>query len=72
MGLKVTHEDTEYLKSWGLGLEKLVERCTLCNKPTRYWYTPRNVPLCPDCAVVSKASDLPNKRLKFTLPPKEE
>jgi hypothetical protein len=48
--IPVIHEDTESLKGWGLGLESMCERCTLCKQPTRLWHTDSNNPCCQDCA----------------------
>jgi len=31
MALAVEHEDVEALKAWGLGLWKVMERCTFCD-----------------------------------------
>jgi hypothetical protein len=45
-----SEQDFEKLRKWGLGLEHLQERCTLCGTETRYWHRPSNSPVCPSCA----------------------
>jgi hypothetical protein len=58
MSIPVEHEDVEELKKWGLGLEKLMEKCELCNVPTRYWHTATNTPVCQSCASTRNVKDL--------------
>lgn len=38
------------------------ENCVFCDLPTRYWYVPKDVPVCPDCAKEAEAHEVPNKR----------
>jgi len=52
-GLKVTLEPDDFGPPY--------ERCCLCRKSTRYWYTPKDVPLCPKCAHGAKRSQIPSK-----------
>jgi hypothetical protein len=37
------------------------ERCCNCRAPTHYWYAPKDVAVCPDCASTMKVSDVPTK-----------
>ena len=37
------------------------ERCCLCRKPTRFWYTPKDVALCEACATTATPAALPTK-----------
>lgn len=37
------------------------ENCAFCFTPTRYWYTKKDVAVCPDCASVERARDVPSK-----------
>jgi hypothetical protein len=39
-----------------------VEACCFCGAPTCYWYTPRDVACCRNCAKTHKASEVPTKR----------
>jgi hypothetical protein len=64
MAIKITHEDTEELKKWGLGLEKIIEKCFFCQEPTRYWSKKANKPVCSNCAKERDISELPKKRKK--------
>ena len=48
--MKIEHENIQQLKLWGLGLEKVIEKCYFCNEPTRYWYKKKNEPVCTNCA----------------------
>lgn len=38
------------------------EPCAFCKTPTRYWYKPKDVAVCPGCAAKKKAEDVPSKR----------
>lgn len=38
------------------------ERCCLCRTKTRYWYTPKDVALCQQCAQTATAKEIPTKR----------
>jgi len=58
MAIPIEHESAEELKKWGMGLEKLIERCGLCNTPTRYWHDATNTPVCEGCAATRNVSDL--------------
>jgi hypothetical protein len=37
------------------------ERCFRCKQPTPYWYAPKDVPCCKDCAAVVEANEIPTK-----------
>lgn len=37
------------------------ENCFHCQKPTRHWYLPKDVPCCPDCAKVLDEAMVPTK-----------
>ena len=37
------------------------ESCVICGAPTPYWYSVKDVPLCPDCALVSPHDQIPSK-----------
>lgn|GEM_PF-3090729 len=49
----VTHDGTP--KWWP------AENCCVCRTPTRFWFTPRDVALCPPCAETATESSLPTK-----------
>lgn len=38
------------------------ESCAFCNAPTRYWYVPKDVAVCPSCAEKHEPADVPCKR----------
>lgn len=38
------------------------EHCAFCKAPTHYWYVPKDVAVCPTCAEVRNADDVPCKR----------
>lgn len=57
MAIAIEHEDVEGLKKWGMGLEKLVENCLLCQQPTRYWSVVCNCPVCEECAKTKDEAD---------------
>lgn len=59
MPIVVEHEDVEALKKWGMGLWKVMERCTFCRIETRYWQKGSNKPVCESCAASKAESDLP-------------
>lgn len=42
------------------GLEGM-EHCCLCRVPTRFWYKPKDVALCVDCAKTATVAKLPSK-----------
>lgn len=58
MAIPIKHEDVEELKKWGMGLDKVIERCTLCKQPTRFWHERSNNPCCESCAKSHKVADL--------------
>lgn len=62
MPIPIEQEDLASLKAWGLGLEKLSERCVLCSAPTQTWHRPTNQPVCSGCAHVRDVTDLPRKQ----------
>lgn len=44
------------------GLEPFgIERCCVCDTRTTFWYTPKDVALCPTCAETADATALPTK-----------
>lgn len=44
------------------GLEPFgIERCCVCDVPTKFWYTPKDVALCKPCAANAQEADLPAK-----------
>lgn len=53
-----TVSDIEELKKWGLGLDKLMERCDFCGVQTRYWHKETNTPVCEGCANVHTMPDI--------------
>jgi hypothetical protein len=59
MSIKVERENLEELKKWGLGLERVHERCVFCRNGTPFWHLPTNNPVCPDCATAHEDSELP-------------
>lgn len=58
MALVVEHEDVEALKKWGMGLWKMMERCTFCSVETRFWHKASNKPVCESCAALKAETDL--------------
>ena len=38
------------------------ERCFRCDKPTKYWYAPNDVPCCQECAEKVSPEDIPTKQ----------
>lgn len=38
------------------------ELCAFCHRPTRYWYTPKDVAVCAACAETHSVEDVPSKR----------
>lgn len=60
MVLVISHEDDlDMGLVESLGLDKLVEQCHFCSKPTRFWNHPTNCPVCPSCSLVRSAKELP-------------
>ena len=54
MSLKLTHD--------GSSPGDVQERCCMCRAPTRWWYAPADVALCPPCGKTTKRDSLPTKR----------
>jgi len=50
--LKITKEPRAWIRD-------PAERCAMCKRPTRYWHTPTNTPVCPSCAASATTKDLP-------------
>jgi len=44
---------------------RVIEHCCFCRRPTRYWYTPKDVACCPDCAKHAEKKDVPSKKIWF-------
>ena len=61
MSISVQHEDTAALASWGLGLDRVMERCVFCSTGTRYWHRASNTPVCQGCAETHTECELPVK-----------
>jgi len=40
-----------------------IERCCFCRKETRYWYKPKDVACCQECAVKAEPVDVPSKKI---------
>lgn len=63
MGLQIVHEG-----DGGLETGPPYEHCCICDQPTPYWYKKgtrnitMNVALCPNCAKITKANQLPTKK----------
>lgn len=38
------------------------ENCCLCRAPTAFWYVPKDVALCPKCAVTASPESIPTKK----------
>ena len=51
----VTRESMDFI---GCGFE----RCFRCDKPTKYWYAPNDVPCCQECAEKVSPEDIPTKQ----------
>jgi hypothetical protein len=47
--MRVVRETEAEIKAMGI-IGQLVERCTDCSNPTRYWANGGEYPLCPKCA----------------------
>jgi hypothetical protein len=61
MALAVENEDIEALKAWGLGLEKVMERCFFCRSETRLLHRPSNKHVCDGCAEIHNEQELPSR-----------
>ena len=57
--IPVELEDSAELAGWGLGLERVMERCVFCGTGTRYWHKATNNPVCQCCASIKTVGDLP-------------
>lgn len=44
------------------GPQEPKESCALCTRPTNYWYEPRDVAVCQECAKTASVADVPTKR----------
>ncbi len=42
------------------------ERCCFCRERTVYWYTPKDVACCLDCADDAREEDVPEKQVWMT------
>lgn len=51
--VKVEREPVDFLPPY--------EDCCKCNQPTPYWYTSKDVALCPECAEKYDDKDIPHK-----------
>lgn len=40
---------------------RFVERCCFCREPTRYWFLPKDVACCEECASKAEPADVPDK-----------
>lgn len=63
MPIPVEHEDVAGLQTWGLGLDRVLERCVFCGTGTRYWHKLTNNPVCECCAGAKEVSELPPRSL---------
>lgn len=54
--IKVEKESVETQKMFG----GTIENCHFCNKPTQFWNTYTNNPVCQPCAKVHDISELPD------------
>jgi hypothetical protein len=54
MSITVVHD--------GTGPDDVRERCAFCRAKTRYWFAPKDVAVCPTCAEIKTASQVPTKR----------
>jgi hypothetical protein len=57
MAIEVTHDGE---REWQPG-----EPCAFCSRPTRYWFTPKDVAVCLICALAHEAADVPSKKEWF-------
>jgi hypothetical protein len=56
--IKVVREPEEETRNWGA-----LEQCCFCWKRTPFWYEPKDVAVCPECAETHKAKDVPKKEI---------
>lgn len=47
------------------GLLGTTEHCCFCRKPSRYWFVPKDVACCQDCAKQADVEDVPTKDVWF-------
>ena len=59
MAIPVVKEDVKSLKAWGLGLERIRERCRFCAAETSLWHRATNQPVCEACAATRNETELP-------------
>jgi hypothetical protein len=45
----------------GSGRFDPVENCGICRQKTRYWYRPKDVAVCPECAKTRMPTEVPSK-----------
>jgi len=38
-----------------------IERCCFCRKQTHFWYLPKDVAVCEECAKRAQPKDVPDK-----------
>jgi hypothetical protein len=55
MAVEITREP-EDSPIWSL------EHCCFCASRTRFWHTPKDVPVCQPCAEIREASEVPSKQ----------
>ena len=47
----------------GVEVFREVEHCCFCRKPTRFWYLPKDVACCQQCAKKAEPKDVPSKKV---------
>jgi hypothetical protein len=52
--MKVVHD--------GTGPADPAERCAFCRSKTRFWFAPKDVAVCQECALTRAESEVPSKR----------
>lgn len=57
MAIEVTHDGEP---EWSPA-----ESCAFCTRPTRYWFTPKDVAVCLICAKYHEADEVPSKKEWF-------
>lgn len=45
----------------GSSFPEPAERCCFCRTPTRYWFQPKDVAVCQDCAEHMTVAEVPTK-----------
>ena len=43
------------------GVTGTLENCVFCRTETEYWYKPKDVAMCPNCASAALAEEVPDK-----------